>query len=198
MGITVFDDIVSVWFNEGHRVASFCLIFICLYFLILIIKYRKIFFRSSIMESVIFIINIVVFIIGLIGIGQFIFPPLLDSVVRAVGLFVVIVAIFMKSYFYRKHYNFLLSSEDYCISGFYKYVRNPNSFIDFVLLSGFGIAVVSPFSFGITIFIYIPISLILINIKEKKLIKIDENYIDYMTDVNKFIPDFKTLFKLFF
>ncbi len=198
MGITGINDITSVWLNDGHRVASFCLILIGLYFISLNIKYRKIFFRSSIAVSVLFLLNIAIFIVGVVGIGELIIIPMADSIVRSIGLFIVIITIFMKTYFYKKHNQFLSSSEDFCKNGFYRYVRNPNSFMDFVLLIGLGLSVVSPFSIGFTLIAYLPSTLVFINIKENRLIKIDENYIDYMVDVNKFIPNLKMLLKVFF
>jgi len=209
MFLTTFNDIKNVWFNDSHITVFFITLFFLPFFLVLFVKnfYKIIFFRikefvkvdffSIIKEFYIEIIFIFVFfsyILSIVGLFQFKFTAIIDSIVRAIGVICYISGIIIFYLFNRRHSEIHILN--FYNKGFYSMVRHPYYSILLLISFSFCLKFVSFLTLLLTIILLISI-VVRIKIIEKELEKRESFFIDYKYSVPMLFPSIKKIFKSF-
>jgi len=207
MFFTTLNDIINIWFNEGHLIIFFLNIFFLPFFLLLFIKnfYKIIFFRikqfikidfiNIIKEfyiELIFILIFISYIIGIIGLFQLKLILILDTIFKTIGIIFYLSGVILFYLFNKRHSEVNLTH--LYNKGFYSVVRHPYYSILLFIASSYCLMVLSIITILLTILLF---SLIIFKIKaiEKELEKKDTFFIDYKYSVPMLFPDIKKIFK---
>lgn len=207
MFLTTLNDIRNVWFNDSHIIVFFVNLFFLPFFLILFVKnfYKITFFRikefiiidfkTIIKEFYIEFIFILIFLNYLItasGLFQLKVIPIIDSIIRGLGIILYINGVILFYLFNKRHST--LHITDFYNKGFYSVVRHPYYSILLLISLSFSLMFLSLISLLLSIFLFIFI-IIKINKIEKELEKKESFFIDYKYSVPMIFPSIKKIFK---
>ncbi|MBP7552993.1 MAG: hypothetical protein KA885_06170 [Spirochaetes bacterium] len=205
MYISLPYDVPNVWYNDAHRIIVFSVAFY-LPFTVLFLFRGIVFFmgqKSSSIEKknfisiigaflseIFFFLTFLSFLSGLVGLFQLVLPPIIDVIVRSLGLILYLNSILLFALFARRHRD--LHDEDMYNKGFYLLIRHPYHSILITLSVGMSLSTVSILTLSFTVLTII-IFVIDIKRKEKALEKKDSFFIDYKYSVPMLIPKIKKI-----
>ncbi|HOF00143.1 MAG TPA: hypothetical protein PK385_00830 [Spirochaetota bacterium] len=205
MYISLPYDISNVWYNDAHRVIVFSVVFYLPFTILFLFRGIAIFMgqkKASIekknfisiigafLSEIFFFLTFLSFISGLVGLFQLVLPPIIDVVVRSLGLILYLNSILLFALFARRHRD--LHSEDTYNKGFYLLIRHPYYSILIALSVGMSLSTVSILTSSLTV-LTIVVFIIDIKRKEKALEKKDSFFIDYKYSTPMLIPKLKKI-----
>jgi protein-S-isoprenylcysteine O-methyltransferase Ste14 len=202
MFITGFEEFLNVWANDGAKISIFIFVFTLPLLVRIIYSFKKSFFFEKTgnkvfkrdIQNIIFYVVIFFCLLSVLSIGQFILPPLIDAIIRSVGIFIYLSAVFAYLLFVRQM-NFLKKESDLFESVFYNYSRNPDLALLFFILTGLSLSSLSFFGLVFSFFAYLPFSVYRALDEEKELLRLYRKYSDYKDENPLFLPDIWKLFK---
>ena len=209
MIITGFDEILNVWANDAHKIVCFFNIFFMIFLIRSIITLFQI-RNSTIIKNnniaqyiynfsfeMLVLLSFILFIIGSIGIFQLVLIPLLDCIVRALGLIIfslslIILIINIK----------IINTEERAIKKeysrlkeikLYRFTRNPLELLFLFMSLGLSLTVVSIPSLIISIILF-PVAIFRVISKEKDVHKLND-FIEYRNQTPSLFPDYRSFFQ---
>lgn len=210
MIITGFDEILNVWANDAHKTVCFFNIFFVIFLIrsiITLFQIRKSVINNQNITQYIFnysfellvLLNFILFITGSIGIFQLVLIPVLDSLIRALGLifFSLSLIIFILNIKIinieekesKKEYNRLKEIK------LYRLTRNPMELLFLLMSIGLSLTVVSIPSFIISIIMF-PVAIFRVISKEKEVHYLND-FIEYRNQTPSLFPDYRSFFQNF-
>lgn len=202
--ITTIYEVKNVWANDAHKVAIFISLVYSPFLLYILLNLKK----NSILNKlkagdmikysmqyrlfnveIIFLLIIISFIIGSIGIGQIIVDPIYDAIIRSIGIILFMNGILLYLILYSKQKKVLVQKLIvYNEINIYKIIRNPE--YTFLLMIALGASFITINLFGImfSVVILIPFMLIRIKIIERNILANDPGYSNYIVTIPKMIP----------
>jgi protein-S-isoprenylcysteine O-methyltransferase Ste14 len=209
--ITTVYEIKNVWANDAHKVAVFISLLYSPFLLYIVLRLNKksILNKLKMMDIVkyrlsyilynvelVFLLIILSYILGSIGIGQIIIEPIYDAIIRTIGIILFINGILLYLILYSKQKTVLIQKKIlYNEINIYKIIRNPE--YTFLLMIALGVSLITLSAPGIilSIIIMIPFMLIRIKIIEKDILENDPEYSNYMVSIPKMLPSISFLIK---
>lgn len=157
-------------------------------------------FLKSIIVELIFVLIFIITILGIIGFGDLILSPFLDTILRSIGvIFYIIFSIFLYVFTHlrkQKNDGNNMSGSDIGDNNimddrddFYSLVRYPVFSFMFFISLGFSLLSLNIYALLITIFVLLPV--IILRVKREEDEKIIKNtfYIDYQHSVPMLVPN---------
>lgn len=203
MFITGINEIINVWANDANKLTVFISVLILPLFIYILygfyvqqikeirsndikINFLSIFTFLNV-EFIMFLI-ILSYIVGLAGFGQLILLPIIDAVLRAIGVSLYVSGTFLL-FFLLKGDNKNKYKTNYKENGLYSLTRHPK--YTFIIMMSYGISLMTVNVVGIvfSIFLLTPITVARTYKEEKKILQDDEDYIDYKVDIPMIFPD---------
>ena len=203
--VTTIYEIRNIWANDAHKVAVFISLIYSPFLLYIVLKLNKnsILNKLKIIDivkyrfyyilfnvEIVFILIIISYITGSIGIGQVILDPIYDAIIRSIGIILYMNGILLYLILYSKQKKILVQKKIiYNEINIYKIVRNPEYTFLFMVALGISLLTISISGIILTFIILIPFMLIRVNIVEKDILKNDPEYSNYMIGVPKILPN---------
>jgi protein-S-isoprenylcysteine O-methyltransferase Ste14 len=201
--ITGIGEIINIWANDANVVISIFSIILSPFLLYLNYKNFRLraknlpaenpnfnFFKLLIFFNVeiFFTLSFLSFISGIIGIGQIIVDPLIDSAVKGIGTITFFLGFLFRFLLLRKE----TDSENKIkkeAHNLYAQMRYPEYTLIWLITFGWALLTINAAGLFIVFFILLP-SVILRIIKEEKIItEKNPDYINYKSDVPMLFPD---------
>ncbi len=205
--ITSFYEIKNVWANDAHKVAVFISLVYLPFLIYIVLRLYKKSIVNKLKENdivkyrflnveLIFLIIIISYFIGSIGIGQVIVAPIYDAIIRSIGIILFVNGILLYLILYSKQKN-ILSKKNiaYKEINIYKIIRNPENTFLLMIALGASFITINFFGLLLSVVILLPFMLIRINIIEKNILENDPEYSNYIVTIPKMIPSIIFLFK---
>ncbi len=203
--ITTIYEIRNVWANDAHKAAVFVSLAYLPFLLYVVFKLNK----NSILNKVvnqdmvkyrfsysffnvelIFILIIISYISGAVGVGQVILEPIYDAIIRSFGIIIFMNGILLYLILYSKQKKVLdMNKIIYKEINIYKFMRNPEYTFLLMIAVGSSLITVSFSGIILSIIILYPFMLVRIKIVENDIIKNNPDYGNYILDVPRIFPN---------
>ena len=201
MTITLFKDILNVWYNDAHRVCVFIAVFalpLWIHFFKAAIRYQRCKhdtladkrFKTTLslyMPDCLFILSVISFLFGIVGVGQLRMSWTIDVILRGAGAVMLISGLSVFISFSKQSPELYVFEREPGKMGFYGIVRHPYYALLLYISLGMTLSAVSVFSAGVLV-VQIIVSTLCTGHIGKVLIAKDEYFIDYKYAAPRLVP----------
>jgi protein-S-isoprenylcysteine O-methyltransferase Ste14 len=201
--ITGINEIINIWSNDANIVIS--IFSIILSPLLVYLNYNNFRLRAKNLSTentdlnffktlklfnveIFFSLCFLSFITGLVGIGQIIVDPLIDSLVKGAGTIIFFIGFLFRFLFLKKEtdYENKIKKEAH---GFYSLMRYPDYTLIWLLALGFSLLTINIAGLSIVFFMLLTSVILRIAKEEKAIIEKKPEYMNYKSDVPMLFPD---------